>query len=292
MKNSFPEFLTDGLWLVGNYYFNLYLVKGAQAAALIEAGVSAVVDSVTAQLDSLRVSPTFLVVTHPHSDHVTGLAGLREKFPQALVVAGEGAQDFLTHPKAAESLVIEDRHMADFLAGQGLPPGRPPVQDPPSLENCLIAKDGDEMDLGGLTLRFLSIEGHSPGTIVVFIPEIGALIVSDSLGFRFPGRGTFPLFLTGYAEYMAGLDRLQNLAPRIVGVAHQGPLVGEEITAAFNESRSGARELRSGMLNDPRPTDDIAQDIFREYYKDELTMYTEENIANCARLLVKRAREE
>jgi 2-aminobenzoylacetyl-CoA thioesterase len=292
MKNAFPKLLTEGLWVVGNYYFNLYVVKGEQATALIEVGVSAVVDSVTAQLDSLRVSPTFLVVTHPHSDHVTGLAGFREKYPQALVIAGEGAQDFLTHPKAAESLVIEDRHMAEFLTAQGLRPGRSPVKEPPSLANCLVAKDGDEMDLGGLTLRFLSINGHSPGAIVVFIPEIGALILSDSLGFRFPGRGTFPLFLTGYPEYMAGLDRLESLAPRIVGVAHQGPLVGAEITAAFSESRSRARQLQARIRSDPRSADELAQEILREFYKDELTMYTEENIMNCARLLVKRAREE
>ncbi|MBI5249848.1 MAG: MBL fold metallo-hydrolase, partial [Desulfomonile tiedjei] len=126
MKNSFPKLLTNGLWVVGNYYFNLYLVKGEQAAALIEVGVSAVVDSVTKQLDSLRVSPSFLVVTHPHSDHITGLAGLGEKYPQALVVAGEGAGEFLNHPKAAKGLTIEDRHMADFLTAQGIIPGRAP----------------------------------------------------------------------------------------------------------------------------------------------------------------------
>lgn len=277
---------------MGNYYFNLYLVKGEQAAALIEVGVSAVVDSVTAQLDSLRVSPLFLVVTHPHSDHVTGLAGLVEKYPQALVVSGEGAAQFLAHPKTAKSMTIEDRQMSDFLAAQGFVPGRPPIEEPPSLENSLVAKDGDEIDLGGITLRFISIKGHSPGKIVVFIPELSALILSDSLGFRFPGRGVFPIFFTGYADYMEGLDRLESLAPKIVGVGHQGPLVDSEVSEAFRESRARARELREKILHDNRPPDELAAEIFEEFYKDELKMYTEENIMNCARLLVKRAREE
>ena len=291
MKDAFPKLLTDGLWVVGNYYFNLYVVKGDQASAVIEVGVSSVVDSVTTQLDSLRISPSFIVVTHPHSDHVTGLPGLREKYSQSLVIAGEGASEFLAHPKAAKSIVVEDRHMADFLAAQGIPPGRAPVDEPPSLENSLTANDGDEMNLGGITLRFLTIKGHSPGKIVVFIPELSALILSDSLGFRFPGRGVFPLFLTSYSDYMDGLDRLESLAPKIVGVAHQGPLVGDEVAAAFDESRSRAVELRDKILSDPRSADELAEEIFREIYRDELKMYTEENIMNCARLLVKRSRE-
>ncbi len=291
MNNSFPRKLTDGLWVLGNYYFNLYAVKGEQAIALIEVGVSAVVDSVMSQLDALRLSPSFLIVTHPHSDHITGLEGLQQKYPQALVAIGKGARDFLMHPKAMANLIVEDGHMSDFLAAHNLPPGRPPVQEPPSLENALVAQDGDEMDLGGLTLRFLSIKGHSPGKIVVHIPEIEALILSDSLGFRFPGRGVFPLFLTSYAEYVEGLDRLESLQPRIVGVAHQGPLLGDEISAAFHQSRTRAEEMRNRILNDSRPDNEIAAEIFQEFYKDELKMYTEDNIMTCAKLLVKRARE-
>jgi len=288
---TFPRLLTKGLWVVGNYYCNLYLVKGEQAAALIEVGISAVVDDVIRQLESLRVAPTFLVVTHPHTDHVTGLEGLRERYPQALTVAAEGAAEFLAHPKAGQAIAPEDRHMAEFLASKGIKPGRPPVEEPPSLHNCLIADDGDEMDLGGLTLRFISVAGHAPGKIVAHISEIDALILSDSLGFRFPGRGVFPLFLTNYADYMATLDRLKSLRPKIVGVAHQGPLLGPEIERAFEESEREAAELRERIIRDPGDPEEVAVDVFNKYYKDEFTMYTRDNIMNCARLVVKRARE-
>ena len=289
---QFPRKLVNGLWVLGNYYFNLYLVRGEQGTALIEVGVSAVVDDVIHQLQSLKISPTFLIVTHPHADHVTGLPGLKEKYPQLFVVAGEGAPEFLAHPKAVKPLLMEDRHMTEFLAAKGIKPGRPPLDESPTLESCLVAKDGDEMDLGGLSLRFLTVKGHSPGKIVVHVPEINSLIISDSLGFRYPGRGVFPLFLTSYPDYVAALDRLQSLNSRIVGPAHQGPLIGAEVEAAFQESRQGAETLRERIVNDPRELQEVADDIFREYYRDECKIYTPENIMNCARLLVKRAREE
>ena len=41
---SFPHSLGEGLWVVGNYHFNLYAIAGAQATALVEVGISAVVD--------------------------------------------------------------------------------------------------------------------------------------------------------------------------------------------------------------------------------------------------------
>lgn len=290
-RESFPAVLADGLWVLGNYYFNLYLVQGTQASALIEVGVSAVADEVIRQLEALRVKPTFLVVTHPHADHITGLPALREHFPMALVVAGDGAQEFLEHPKSAESLIKEDRHMGQFLAAQGYEPGRPPVDAPPSLSNCLIAKDGDEMDLGGKTLRFLAVSGHSPAELAVHVPELDALMVSDSLGFRFPGRRVFSLFFGGYAAYMNALNRLEALEPSILGIAHQGPLIGEPARNAFRISRAEAQELRARISGDTSPPDEVAATVFEDFYRDELKMYTEENIRNCAKLVVRRARE-
>ncbi|MBM3302179.1 MAG: MBL fold metallo-hydrolase, partial [Deltaproteobacteria bacterium] len=263
--DSFPIFLGKGLWVVGNYYFNLYVVQGEQASALIEVGVSAVVDQVIGQLQSLKIRPSFLVVTHPHADHLTGLDGLKEEYSEALVVAAEGASEFLAHPATAKAVVAEDRHMREFIASRGIAVVRPPVKDPPSLDNCLIARDGDQMDLGGRTLRFIDATGHSPGTVVVHVPEINALMLSDTLGFRFPGRGVMPVFFTGYREYLATIDRLQGLQPAVVGPAHQGPITGPEVEAAFNESRRAAEDLWQRIRKDSRDEEEIAADLFREF---------------------------
>jgi glyoxylase-like metal-dependent hydrolase (beta-lactamase superfamily II) len=288
---GFPRQLTDGLWVVGNYFFNLYLAKGEQGSALIEVGVSAMIGDAIFQMESLGIKPTFIVATHPHADHITGLTALKEKYPQALVVAGEGAPEFLAHPKGARALMVEDEHMTAFLAAYGVASDRPPLIEPPSLENCLIAKDGDTMDLGGLTLRFMTATGHAPGKIVVHVPEIKALMLSDSLGFRLPSKGFMPLFLTSYNDYLVTLRRLALLKPAVVGVAHQGPLVGAEAEAAFRDAERMAVQLSDRIVADTRSETDIINDLFNEWYRDELTMYTPENIMNCCRLLVKRAKE-
>jgi glyoxylase-like metal-dependent hydrolase (beta-lactamase superfamily II) len=290
-RTEFPIKLAEGLWVLGNSFFNLYLVKGEQASALIEVGVSATVETVTEQLTALGVTPTFLVVTHPHADHVTGLPGLKETFADALAVAGEGAPEFLAHPKAGPAIVEEDRHMSEFLHSRGLQPGRPPLEEAPVLADCLIAREGDEMDLGGLTLRYLSIEGHAPGNINVYIPELEALVASDSLGFRFVKKGFYPIFFMGFDAYIGGMDRLRDLRPKILCVAHQGPLTGDEAETAFEQARQTAVEMRDRIVNDPRDRHEIQQDLFKECYNEEFLLYSAENISNCCKLLVKRAVE-
>ncbi len=131
---SYPGRLADGLWVLGNSYFNLYLVRGKAAAALVDTGISAMADDVIGQLETLGAAPDHLIVTHPHPDHINGLGALRQRFPEARVVIGPGAAEFLAHPKTAASLVAEDRFMSEFLASQGYRPGRPPIERPPPVD--------------------------------------------------------------------------------------------------------------------------------------------------------------
>lgn len=100
MANMFPRQVAENLWIFGNDYFHIYLVKGSNACALVEIGISSTADVLLEQLSYIGAKPDFLIVTHPHSDHITGLDYLRNSFPQATVVAGKGADSFITHPKS------------------------------------------------------------------------------------------------------------------------------------------------------------------------------------------------
>ena len=49
--------------------------------------------------------------------------------------------------------------------------------------------------------------------------------------------------------------------------------------------------MLSRVMNEEKKGDDLAEEIFREYYRDEFTLYSEENIRSVAQLLVRRGRE-
>jgi len=283
--------LADGLWALGNYFFNIYLVKGSKGAALFESGISATVDLVAKQLESLDISPDYFVVLHPHPDHINGLPGLRSIFPHARIIAGPGAAEFAAHPKTAQALVAEDVFMSEFLASRDLPIGRPPIKEAPSLEGCIVKSEGDCLDLGGLTVNFLSAPGHAIGALAAHVPEIRAILASDCLGFRFPGISDFfPLFFTGFGDYIATIRKLKALEPEILALAHQGPLTGEKVKDAFRKAERSAMEIRQLALSGVAEGE-IIETIFNKYYRDELKMYTRENIITCCKLIIKRSRE-
>jgi glyoxylase-like metal-dependent hydrolase (beta-lactamase superfamily II) len=286
----FPERLAEGLWVLGNSFFNLYLVRGKTASALVETGISATADEAIGQLESLGINPDYLIVTHPHGDHINGLPALRQRYPEASVVIGAGAREFLSHPKTAAALVAEDRFMSEFLKSQGYRPGRSPIERPPSVDGARVAGDNETLDLGGVTLRFLHVGGHAIGNILVHVPGLSALMVSDSLGFRIPSIGFFPIFFTGYGDYMATIDRLEALEPRILCLAHQGPLMGQDARKAFRDAREATRSLCEEIRNDPRDEDALIQDLYPRFYRDELALYTPENIIGCCRLIIRRSR--
>ena len=141
-----------------------------------------------------------------------------------------------------------------------------------------------------MTIRFLHVGGHAIGNILVHVPGLSALMVSDSLGFRIPSIGFFPIFFTGYGDYMATIDRLEALEPRILCLAHQGPLMGQDARKAFRDAREATRSLYEEIRNDPRDEDAVIQDLYPRFYRDELALYTPENIIGCCRLIIRRSR--
>jgi len=115
----------------------------------------------------------------------------------------------MDHPKTGPSLIWDDAYMTRFLESEGLINNRPSLSTAPSLAGAIVQTEGTVTDLGGISLAFHEAKGHAPGHLAVRIPEIDTLIVSDALGFYYPDTRFFPIFFTGFADYMATLDRLE-----------------------------------------------------------------------------------
>jgi glyoxylase-like metal-dependent hydrolase (beta-lactamase superfamily II) len=288
-SSDYPMQLSSGVMVLGNYYINLFLVQGHKKTALFEAGISGVVDTVIHQLEHLGAVPDYLIVSHPHSDHITGLPGLMKRFPDAQVVAGAGAGEFIAHPKARALMLTEDAFMSRGLAARGITPGRPPVDAIPDLSGAQVVSDTLALDLGGVDLELFPVKGHSPGNILGRVGDI--LFCSDSLGFHFPGRGFWPLFFMGAREYLDTQAQIQAMAPAIVCPGHQGPLLHKAAATGIRAGIDAARDFIKRVTRTSLTDRELEAQLFNESYRDEFSLYTKENIANCNRLLIKRARQ-
>ena len=287
--SDYPQQLSFRVTMLGNYFINLFLIQGDTKTALFETGISGVVDTVIRQLEHLGAVPDYLIVSHPHSDHITGLDGLMKRFPDAQVVAGAGAADFIAHPKAGPLMLAEDAFMHKWLAARGVTPGRPPIDTVPDLSDVREVSDAAVLDLGGVALELFPVEGHSPGNILGRVKDM--LFCSDSLGFHFPGRGFWPLFFTGARDYLDTQAKIQAMAPAVVCPGHQGPLRNQAATAGIQAGIDATLDFIHRVTRTSLTDTELEAQLFKESYRDEFTLYTEENIASCNRLLIKRARQ-
>lgn len=290
-NTEFPCRLAPGLFMLGNYFFNLFLIVGQKRAALFEVGVSAVVDTVIRQIRSVDTAPDFILPSHPHSDHMTGLPGLMAAFPDAAALIPEAARDFVEHPKAGPAMVYEDRFLFTSLPGHGVTPDRPPLSAPPDLSGTASLDCPASLDLGGLTLELHRADGHAPGNVIAHIPEIRTVLCSDSLGFHFPGRTFFPLFFTGLDGYRRTLDFIRQLHPRLICPGHQLPIRETDIPRAFADIDDSLNTLVRQIDAHTGQDDGLIGDLYGRVYRDEFSLYSPDNIENCIRLLIRRARE-
>ena len=189
-----------------------------------------------------------VINTHEHPDHVGGNTFFKEN----------ARPRFACHADAArwiESLGIQfkERPVHGFysLAGQ-------------SIQVDQKLQDGDEIDLGGGTsLKVIFTPGHSPGSISLFCPQDGSLIVGDAIQ---PVDG-LPLY-NDLARTRESLKRLMNLSgvKKMYLAWVEKPYTGEGIKEAIMTSLDYLDRI-DAMVKDvvgELPQDALSENITRE----------------------------
>lgn len=193
--------------------YNAYLVMGKEKVALIDTVNPGFEEELLTKIAS-KVKPEkidYLVMNHAEPDHAGAIPRVMSAAPNATLVATK---------KGAE--------MAEVF--YHVPEGR-----------RLAVKDGDTIDLGGRTLRFIEAPWlHWPETMFTFAVEdrvlfpcdfFGSHIASDKLFDDEVGDILLPESKRYYAEIMmpftklvtAGLDKAMALNARVIAPSH-GPV--------------------------------------------------------------------
>ncbi|MDO8491265.1 MAG: FprA family A-type flavoprotein [Dehalococcoidia bacterium] len=210
--------------------FNAYLVKGKQKTALIDTVHRSFEQELFGRIAAVTSvdSIDYLVMNHAEPDHGSSIPLVLAAAPKAMLV---------TTKKGAEMAEVFYR----------VPESR-----------RLVVKEGDTLDLGGKTLRFIDAPWlHWPETMFTFAVEdrvlfscdfFGSHIASDRLLADEVGDIVIPEARRYYAEIMmpfvnmvaSGIDKTVAANPRIIAPSH-GPVHANpaRIIAAYQQWARG-----------------------------------------------------
>lgn len=227
----------------------MYLISGEKKSVLIDTCVGA--GNLRAFVETLTDKPLTVLLTHGHIDHAMGAPEF-----------ADGCEIYMNHADAELYLRMNDveGRKGYVMAGLGgkMPEGLEDTFLPPTELDFKDLKDGDSFDLGGTTVEVYALPGHTPGSMVMLVPEERILILGDACNnatFLFDGDS-----LT-VEEYRENLIEVQN---RLEGRFDSTCLCHHVIKASkdmINSAINVCDDIMKGNTDDV-PFDFMGQQVF------------------------------
>ena len=144
---------------------HMTLLTGQNSAVLFDTGYG--IDDVAAMVREITPLPVTVLLSHAHHDHALGSRWFQEVFlhPAELPVyrtyTGDNWRKSVLANAAGKGIAVDE---AAFLSA-------------PSARPVLLEKTS--FDLGGMTVELQPSPGHTPGSLMAFVPEYRLLLTGD-----------------------------------------------------------------------------------------------------------------
>ncbi len=156
--------------LVSEAYTNCYIVKNEKTGEgfILDPGGSAL--KISKIVEEMQMIPKAILLTHGHFDHIAAVDELRDRYGVKVYVSEE-----------------EFKFMQNYNNNLSVYFGEGFIVKPD-----IALKDGEELEIAGIKIKFILTPGHTPGSGCFYVEEEGVLFSGDTLFCMSRGRTDFP----------------------------------------------------------------------------------------------------
>jgi glyoxylase-like metal-dependent hydrolase (beta-lactamase superfamily II) len=148
----------------------VYLVQGSERAALLDTGFG--IGNLKEYVETLVHTPYVVLLSHGHLDHAGGAGSFDQ------VWLNENDWELEKWHCTLERRLYDAQHgpggMPEGVTGEDFQLSR--------TSPYLPLNEGDDFELGGVTVRPIEVPGHTKGMLVFLIPEDRIAIFGDACG--------------------------------------------------------------------------------------------------------------
>ena len=248
MKQYANGRINEYLSVAGNAIYPSYVVRGSKKSMMIDAGINLFGPLYAKSLDEIlggRERLDYLFVTHSHYDHLGAMPYLRRTIPGVRTGGHERVAGLLKKESVLEQMTrlseIQRPLFGQFTGGEDV------RLEPVELDHIL--REGDVFDLGGLTCKVYEVPGHTRDSLAFHFPETGMLFPGESIGYveDSPEGGVLVEFLSSYDDYLASLEKMITLKPKLFGMGHAWIYTGDDAADFLERSRIATFEHRKKL---------------------------------------------
>ena len=211
-----------------------WLLETGRKTALVDSGFAFSAPQLVANLEhALAGRPLdYVLLTHTHYDHASGSVYVKERWPEAQVIAGTYAAHVFSRPGARKTICAMNRAAA---AEHGL------TWDDPAMTEKLrvdrVVAEGDIIDLGDVQFTVFDTPGHTKCTVAYYCESERFLIGNETIGLPALHEDmVVPSFLTSYLDSIASVRKLAKYPVERILFPHVGLIGGDAVRGFFPQA--------------------------------------------------------
>lgn len=250
MKKQAKGQVHERITAIPNSWYPVYLIRGEKKNLMIDAGVNllgprylAVINDILGDAGLLH----YLFLTHSHYDHVGSTHYLKRHIPGLVIGGHERLAGLLQKPSVLDMMNRLSVNHVELLKYNT--EGCDLTLSPFGID--MILKQGDAIDLGGLSCRVYETPGHTKDSLSFYFPEIRTLFPGEACGVLQGETGGMMQveFLSSYQDYTNSLKLMMSLEPEMICLAHGWVLSCQDATDFLRRSLAETFRYREEIEN-------------------------------------------
>ena len=247
--------IASGIHHFTNYKFNWYIIEDGGRITVVDSGFAGhyrlfkkSLASIGRTIDDVEA----ILITHAHADH-TGFAPRLSRESGAPIFLHGADSALAKRPLYLPWGGLLSRAWRPYTASLLAHAVAHGLLRLPRIKSAESIHNGDVLDIPGHP-HIIHVPGHTPGDVVVHLPERQVLFSGDALVTRdmYTGRDvapqcTSPSLSVNHTDAVRHLDRLGHLGHITLLPGHGKPWTGEASEAVTGAMRAGTTRRRKGQ---------------------------------------------